>query len=88
MTIGDWRAVRDLELTDDLIPDPNAQHIKLRRLANVRVAIEGAFLHIDARPEEAWRTAGEFTVYTVPASAVRVMNRQETKKSSKMVVHG
>ncbi|WP_406472671.1 hypothetical protein [Streptomyces platensis] len=85
MTSLPWRPVRTLELNDKLIPDPNAQHIKLDRLHSVRVAIDGSFLHIDPRPEGEWKKPGEFTIYTVPASNVLVMQSQEQVKSGKVV---
>lgn len=80
----DWRPVRDLELTEPLIPDPNASHQMLSRFREVRVAIEGSFLHIDVRPETEQQPGGEFTVYTVPASAVRIMHTQHVTRSNSL----
>ncbi|MDX3343433.1 hypothetical protein PV409_36350 [Streptomyces sp. ME02-6979.5a] len=62
-----WRDVTTLELNEKLIPDPNAAHNKLDRLQNVRVAVEGGFLHIDPRKDSG---SGQ-DLFMVPASAVR-----------------
>lgn len=62
-----WRDVTTVELTDKLIPDPNAGHNFLDRLQNVRVAVEGGFLHIDPRKD----SGSTQDLFMVPAAAVR-----------------
>ncbi|MEU8101670.1 hypothetical protein [Streptomyces rubiginosohelvolus] len=65
-----WRDVLILDLNAKLIPDPNAGHNLLDRLRNVRVAVEGGFLHIDPRPTGHRDQGGEHDIFVVPASAV------------------
>lgn len=79
----EWRTVSTLELTDKLIPNPNAQHQLLDRLHNVRVAIEGSFLHIDPRqPQdiEAGAAVIEFEVHIVPASSVQTVVYRDSRR--------
>ncbi|RSS32785.1 hypothetical protein [Streptomyces sp. WAC08241] len=65
-----WRNA-DVALNDKLIPNPNAAHDLLKSLTNVRVAVEGAFLHIDPQNgEPAHVGQTEWEVYIVPASSV------------------
>ncbi|WP_331764491.1 hypothetical protein [Streptomyces anulatus] len=66
-----WRDAVTVELNAQLIPDPNAGHILLNRLRNVQVAVEGGFLHVDARPLGQRDDQGEHKVHLVPAAAVR-----------------
>lgn len=81
-----WRNVTTLELTDKLIPDPNAAHNKLDRLQNVRVAVEGSFLHVDPRqPQQAEAAGQEFDVFLVPASAVRTVVYRDVKRRGALV---
>ena len=67
-----WRTA-DVELTDKLVPNPNAEHQLLDRLSNVRVAIEDGFLHIDPRPngEPVYPGQDTYTVQLIPAHLVR-----------------
>lgn len=77
-----WRTA-DVELADKLIPDPNAEHQLLDRLTQVRIAVEGAFLHIDPRPtnQPAYPGQDTYNVHIVPAHLVRrVTYRAEVKK--------
>jgi hypothetical protein len=71
MTNLNWRPA-DVVLTDKVVPNPRAEHDLLARLHNVRVAVEGSFLHIDPRPngEPAYPGQGEYTVTVVPSSSV------------------
>ncbi|MFH8483559.1 hypothetical protein [Streptomyces sp. NPDC018055] len=77
-----WRDVTTLELADKLIPDPNAGHNRLDRLQNVRVAIEGGFLHIDPRqPQQAEGAASqEYDVFIVPALTVKSVVYRDVKR--------
>jgi hypothetical protein len=72
MSSLNWR-IADVELADKLIPNPNAEHQLLDRLNNVRVATEGAFLHVDARPngQPAYPGQDTYSVHIVPAHLVR-----------------
>ncbi|MEU6597895.1 hypothetical protein [Streptomyces flaveolus] len=67
-----WRTA-DVELGDKLIPNPTAANQFLDRLSQVLVAIEGAFLHVDARPNGQPTYPGQDTydVHIVPAHLVR-----------------
>ena len=82
-----WRTATTLELHDNLIPDPNAGHNLLGRLRNVRVAVEGSFLHIDPRqPQDAENSASqEFDVHIVPAAAVKTVTYREIKRRGTLV---
>ncbi|MFF9870488.1 hypothetical protein ACF1G0_34825 [Streptomyces sp. NPDC013953] len=80
MNTLNWRTAAAVELNDKLIPDPNAQHNLLDRLYGARVAVDGAFLHIDPRPApdaERHTPGTPYDVYVVPASAVRVLRYQQ-----------
>ncbi|MER5631249.1 hypothetical protein [Streptomyces nitrosporeus] len=81
-----WRTATTLVLNDELIPDPNAGHILLKRLQNVRVAVEGGFLHIDPRrPQDVEGAPGaEFEVHVIPASAVRSLAYREAKRAGRL----
>ncbi|SFY52081.1 hypothetical protein [Streptomyces sp. F-1] len=82
-----WRTA-DVELGDKLIPNPNAEHQLLDRLTNVLVAVEGAFLHIDARPngQPAYPGQDTYDVHIVPAHlARRVTYKAELKKASESI---
>ncbi|MEU1086371.1 hypothetical protein ABZ401_05980 [Streptomyces sp. NPDC005892] len=84
MTLN-WRTVTTLELTDKLIADPNAGHNKLDQLQNVRVAIEGGFLHVDPR-QPGQHAAGGYDVFLVPGAAVRsVVYRQEQQAEPEQI---
>ncbi|MFJ1782436.1 hypothetical protein ACIOKA_37655 [Streptomyces anulatus] len=76
-----WRDATTLELNDKLIPDPNAAHNKLDRLHNVRVAVEGAFLHIDPRRD----SGSSQDLFMVPASAVHKVAYQVTEPAQTMI---
>jgi hypothetical protein len=78
-----WREVREIELHQPTIPNPDASHQLLAKLLNVNVAFDGAMVHIDPRPTNApdhEAHNSEFEVYVVPASAVRLIKYMETKK--------
>lgn len=76
-----WRNVTTLYLADELIPDPNASHNYLNQLHNVRIAIEGGFLHIDPRKDSGSRQ----DLFMVPAAAVRRVVYQEAVAEPFMV---
>jgi hypothetical protein len=61
-----WRAVTELHLNDDLIPNPNAGNVFLTQLYNVKVAVEGGFLHVDPRQD----SGSSQDLFMVPAAAV------------------
>lgn len=61
-----WRTVTELRLNSKLVWNPNAQHELLDVLRNVRVAVEGGFLHIDPRQD----AGGSQDLFMVPAAAV------------------
>ncbi|MBD3550838.1 hypothetical protein [Streptomyces sp. SP18CM02] len=76
-----WRDATTLELNDGAIPDPNFPGQSLRLLHNVRVAVEGGFLHIDPRQQQSEAGAGqEFDVFIVPASAVKAAVYRDVKR--------
>ncbi|MCX4792535.1 hypothetical protein OG369_42940 [Streptomyces sp. NBC_01221] len=77
-----WRSVNTLVLAERLIPDPNASHNLLDQLRNVRVAIEGSFLHVDPRQPQDMEAGGgqEFDVHVVPASAVKTVTYRDVKR--------
>lgn len=77
-----WRTVREITLQYPAVPDPNNTSQLLSNLKNVRVAFDGALVHIDPRRvDEPDHDQGntEFPVYAVPASSVRVIHYMETK---------
>ncbi|MFI9194198.1 hypothetical protein ACIG0A_33470 [Streptomyces californicus] len=76
-----WRNVTTLELNDGAIPDPNSPGQSLRLLHNVRVAVEGGFLHVDPRQQQSEAGADqEFDVFIVPASAVKTVIYRDVKR--------
>jgi len=82
-----WRTATTVELHDNLIPNPNAEHELLGRLRNVRIAVEGSFLHIDPRQPQDAETSGshEFDVHIVPATAVKTVTYREIKRRGTLV---
>lgn len=67
----EWRKA-DVKLGDGLVPNPNAEHELLSNLADVLVAVEGGFLHIDPQSgDAAYPGQEEATVTIVPASVVK-----------------
>lgn len=83
-----WRTARTLQLAEKLIPDPNAQHVLLDRLHSVRVAVEGAFLHVDPRQEgRSYPGGSEVEVYVVPAAAVRTVVYMEPVVADRAPIH-
>ncbi|RPK35060.1 hypothetical protein EES39_33815 [Streptomyces sp. ADI92-24] len=82
MSTLNWRTATHVVLNGTLIPDPNAGHNLLGQLRNVRVAVEGSFLHIDPRqPRDADTSAGEeFDVHIVPASAVNTITYRDAER--------
>ena len=83
-----WITAREVELTGKLIPRYNAESDLVDKLSNVRVAIEGPFLHIDPRPQsEPELAAGEeYDIYVLPAASVKRLHLRKTKKSNRIVV--
>lgn len=80
-----WRLALEVELNDELVPNPFARHQKLQRLDSVWVAVDGPFLWIDPRPDgspDVAPTDPEFDAYAVPAAAVRVI-RYRVRKSER-----
>ncbi|MFC8008669.1 hypothetical protein [Streptomyces cinereoruber] len=66
-----WRTA-DVTLNDKLIPNPNAAHDLIQRIPTARVAVEGAFLHIDPQNgEPAYPGQTEWETFIVPASSVK-----------------
>ncbi|MGW0780368.1 hypothetical protein [Streptomyces sp. NPDC002913] len=80
MTLLNWRTATTLVLHENLIPDPNAEHNLLGRLQNVRVAIDGSFLHIDPRQphDPGFAMDTDYNVHVVPATAVKVIAYRTT----------
>ncbi|MGI5485076.1 hypothetical protein [Streptomyces lavendofoliae] len=81
MSTLNWRTAAALELTDELIPDPDDEGRLLRSLQAVRVAIEGSFVHVDPRQPSAvkqQRSRTSYVITVVPAAAVRYLRYQET----------
>ncbi|MFJ6215052.1 hypothetical protein ACIQGZ_17205 [Streptomyces sp. NPDC092296] len=81
-----WRTVRELRLTSPLVPDLSNSGKNLDLLYNVRVAIDGAFLHVDPRQEggpDLRPGDTEFDVYVVPASSVERIHLREQKPAKK-----
>lgn len=70
-----WRTATNVVLNEELIPNPNAEHVLLDRLHNVRIALDNGFLHIDPRqPSERDAAKGqEFTATVVPAAVVHTV---------------
>jgi len=88
MATLNWRTATTVILHDNLIPNPNAEHDLLGRLQNVRVAVEGSFLHIDPRQPQAVEAAAgsnEFNVHIVPATAVKSVTYREIKRRGTLV---
>lgn len=82
-----WRKA-EIKLTEKLVPDPRAEHNLLSQLTNVRVAIEGSFVHIDARPngEPAYPSQTEYNVTVVPATSVaKIVYRDQVPKPAEPV---
>lgn len=83
MSTLNWRTVRDVRLTDKLIPEPGNESNCQNHLCNVRVAIEGAFLHIDPRVVDVRDPdpgSPEFSAYVVPMNAVVSVHYKEQKE--------
>lgn len=76
MTTLNWLEVAELRLTDKLIPDPNEPSELRQQLRGVRVAVDGALLHVDPRAinlGEKRDDQEDYEVHVIPASAVEVM---------------
>lgn len=77
-----WRAVTELRLNEEAdVRDRDGN--PATKFRDVRVAIEGAFLHVDPRPvKESDVDAGDegFPVYTVPAAAVKALRWMGPKR--------
>lgn len=70
MSTLNWRRVREIHLTDKVIPNPNnASHLR-DRLSEVRIALDNGFVHIDPRDLREPQLGSEVEVYVVPASSV------------------
>jgi hypothetical protein len=76
MATLNWRTVREVQLAEALIPNPNSMSQKLDRPTDVRVAFDGGLVHIDPRPQG--RTDTECPVYVVPVLALKVIQYKET----------
>ncbi|MEU6233810.1 hypothetical protein [Kitasatospora sp. NPDC047058] len=73
-----WIDCAQVRLTSKLIPSPSYGSHLIDQLANVRVAFDNGFVHIDTRFSS---TApldpnGEYTVLVVPAAAVESISYQ------------
>lgn len=80
-----WRDVTLLDLDGKLIPNPNASSQLLNRLHNVRVAVEGGFLHVDPRPADQRDQGGEYDVFLIPANAVLSVVYRVTEPAQTMI---
>lgn len=79
-----WRQVDELRLTGKLIPNPNSTSELLQTLSGVRVAVEGAMLHVDPRSTSAGSrpsTQPEYDVYVVPVAVVEYIKYREVEPS-------
>ena len=79
-----WRDVDEIRLHDAIIRKPNDQSREANHLQQVRVAFDGAMVHIDARPtNEPSRgvTDEEVTIHVVPATAVKVIRYRQPADS-------
>ncbi len=84
-----WREVDEIRLHDAVIRKPNDQSRDADYLQQVRVAFDGGFVHIDARPTNVANsgvTTDEITVHVVPASAISVIRYREVPKSQHTTV--
>lgn len=82
-----WRDATELRLTGKLIPNPSSTSDLLAHLSSIRVAIDGAFIHIDPRPTNGQvpvDTKAEYPVYVVPAAAVEVLTYRVVPKTYKV----
>lgn len=77
-----WRTATDVVLNDKLVPNPNAEHEQLVRLHNVKVAVEGGFLHIDPRRD----SGSSQNLFIVPASAVSKVVYQASEPAEPFMV--
>ena len=77
MTTLNWLEVDEIHLHDAIIQKPGNLSQVTDQLNSVRVAIDGAFLHIDPRPTNDPQQPGaaglDFPVHVVPASSVAVI---------------
>lgn len=80
MSTLNWRTAQKVELTEPLIPLASSPSEPRSRLDNVQVAFDSGLVHIDPRPAGATDT--EYPVYVVSASAVKVIQYQDRKRSS------
>ncbi|MEU6520489.1 hypothetical protein [Streptomyces sp. NPDC046978] len=73
-----WR-LADVTLNDKLVPNPQSESELLDRLNNVRVAVDGGFLHIDPRRngQPAYPNEDTYSVHVVPAYLVRLVTYKE-----------
>lgn len=84
-----WRTA-DVVLTEQLIPNPNAEHQLLARLTGVRVAVDAGFLHIDPRDngKPSYPGQTETAVHIVPAHLVRTVTyRVQATEPAEVEVH-
>ncbi|WNI19237.1 hypothetical protein [Actinacidiphila sp. ITFR-21] len=84
MTSLKWRVVREIELFEAVVPNPDSTAQLLPKFQNIRVAFDGALVHIDPRKVGAPdhdANDPEFHVYAVPASSVRVIHYVEKKSA-------
>jgi hypothetical protein len=67
-----WIDGVELRLKDKLIPSPGHQSFLLDQLANVRVAFDNGFVHVDTRSSSTVppNPSGEYTVFVFPAAEV------------------
>jgi len=80
-----WRDVDEIRLHDAVIRKPNDQSREVDYLQQVRVALDGAMVHIDTRPtNEPSRgvTDEEVTIHVVPATAVKVIRYRQKPSST------
>jgi hypothetical protein len=90
MTDLNWRAA-DVTLHEELAPDPNGGNVLRSHIANVRVAVEGAFLHIapqNGNQSYQGQGQGECEVTIVPASAVKHVRYKTSGVATPWVFRG
>jgi hypothetical protein len=72
-----WRTARDVQFNEPLIPNPDSPSQLLQALREVRVAFDSGLVHIDPRKGSEGEGDDEFSIYVVPAAAVRMIHYRE-----------
>ncbi|MFG3051856.1 hypothetical protein ACGFZP_13025 [Kitasatospora sp. NPDC048239] len=81
-----WIRGVELRLKDKLIPSPGHQSLLLDQLANVRVAFDNGFVHVDTRSSSTVPPdpSGEYTVFVFPASVVESARYRVTESQPRV----